>query len=240
VIAATARELRDAAEASTDASGYFAAMYALVTERIAGSIDAQGFVDGARMDAFATVFAARYLRARADPSGRPRCWQASFDVVDDPHLLIVQHLLLGINAHVNHDLPLAVVDVARAGDGLAAVRADFDAVNDVLADAYDDVLERLDGVSRWSNEVARLGGGRLVNFSLRVARRQAWSAAERLYLIDDADDAERHRRELDRLVAVLAYLITRPPRLARPLLWVSRRLEEDDPATVTARLLAGT
>ncbi len=48
---------------------------------------------------------------------RPRCWQASWDVAGDASLLIVQHLLLGINADVNHDLALAVVEVAdQTGD----------------------------------------------------------------------------------------------------------------------------
>jgi hypothetical protein len=42
---------------------------------------------------------------------------------------------------------------------------------------------------------------------------------------------------LDRLVTVLAYLVTRPPAAARPLLFLARRLEESDPRTVTRALL---
>jgi hypothetical protein len=159
-------------------------------------------------------------------------------VADDRSLLIVQHLLLGINAHVNHDLAQATADVARATGSLVAVRPDFEAVNAILAETYEDVLADLDGVSRWANEAATLGGGRAFNFSLQVARRQAWGAAERLYALgDDAVARRAYVAELDRLVSVLAYLVTKPPLWARPLVWVARRLEQDDPPTVTAALL---
>ena len=166
----------------------------------------------------------------------PRCWTATWDVAARGDLLVVQHLLLGINAHVNYDLPRAVVEVAGRGGDLAAVRPDFDAVNDVLADTYTAVLRDLDRVTRWANEAAALGGGRAFNFSLRAARRQAWGAAERLHPLDDAGRAA-YAAELDRLVSVLAYLVTRPPVAARPFVWLARRLEEQDPLVVTTALL---
>ncbi|HEX6311864.1 MAG TPA: DUF5995 family protein, partial [Acidimicrobiia bacterium] len=231
-----ADELRSIARSAGDAAGYFPALYARVTTEIAASIEAGRFDDGARMDAFATTFAAYYLRTWRNEIPRPRCWQASWDVAAGGGLLVVQHLLLGINAHVNHDLPQAVVEVAdRTGD-LEGVHGDFDAVNDVLAAASVGILRDLDRVSRWANEVAALGGGRAFHFSLRVARRQAWNAAERLFALD----APRRRddvRELDRLVSVLAYLITRPAFPASVLVSVARRLEEHDPSVVVAALL---
>lgn len=235
-----ANELRAIAQAATDASGYFPALYSRVTGRIADSIDAGKFEAPERMDAFASTFAGYFTRAwhNQGQGDRPRCWQACWDVAGDRSLLIVQHLFLGINAHVNHDLALATVDVARASGDLAGVRPDFDAVNDVLADVYVDVLRGLDMVSRFANEAAALGGGRAFNFSLRVARRQAWGGAERLYKLDEGSAAAAaYKAELDRLVSVLAYLITQPPAPARPLLWLARRLEEKDPAKVVAALI---
>jgi hypothetical protein len=151
-------------------------------------------------------------------------------------MLIVQHLLLGINAHVNHDLPLAVVAAADASGSLASIRRDFDAVNDVLAATYVDIVADLDRVSRWVTRVARVGGDRAFNFSLRRARAQAWSAATWMHPLDAAGRA-RAAAELDRVVPVLAYLITQPPSLARPVLRVVRRLEERDTATVVLALL---
>lgn len=236
MIADTADELRAIALAATDASGYFPALYARVTARIGASIGAGTFADGPAVDRFATGFASYYTAALGNPVGRPRCWQASWDVAKDSRLLIVQHLLLGINAHVNHDLPLAVVDVADQRGDLLSIRPDFDAVNDVLAATYVDVVRDLDRVSRWVNGAARLGGGRVFNFSLRAARAQAWQAATRMYTLSDSGRLD-YAGELDRLVSVLAYMITRPPPVVRPLLSLARRLEEGDSTKVITAML---
>jgi hypothetical protein len=235
-IDAIADELHHDASAATDAIGYFAALYSQVTRRISESIKNGTFRDPAEMDAFACSFASLYTGAFAQTVPRPRCWQATWDVAADGSLLIVQHLLLAINAHVNHDLPFAVATAADQRGDLQSIRPDFDAVNDVLAATYVDVQRQLDTVSRWTNAAASIGGGRLFNFSLTVARRQAWDAAARIYLLDAAG-RQHYEAELDRLVCVLAYMITKPPAAARPLLWVARKLEEHDPKKVTTALL---
>jgi hypothetical protein len=157
-------------------------------------------------------------------------------VAGDPRLLIVQHLLLGINAHVNYDLPRAVVEAADERGDLLSIRHDFDAVNDVLADTYVDVVKDLDRVSRWVNSAARLGGGRAFNFSLKLARARAWQAATAMYALS-AEGRRGYAEELDRLVSVLAFLITRPSPVVRPLLSMARRLEEHDTTKVVAAML---
>jgi hypothetical protein len=237
VIEGIAAELRDRAVAATDAGGYFAAMYARVTRRIALGIAEGRFEDPERMDRFASTFAGHYLRAVGSPADAPRCWRASWDVAGDADLLIVQHLLLGINAHVNHDLGLAVVDLAGpAPADLAAIRPDFDLVNLVLAETQEGVMADLGRVSRWTHLADRLLGGRLFHFSLTVARDQAWRTAVRLHATDPAE-RPADIAELDRLVSVVAYRITRPPSLATPLLRLARRLEERDHARVVRALL---
>ena len=236
MIRETADELRTIAQSCTDAAGYFPAMYSRVTTEIANSIDVQAFVGGDRMDVFATEFASRYTRAWRQEVPRPRCWQASWDVADDGNLLIVQHLLLGINAHVNYDLPQAAAAATRATGDLASVREDFDTVNDVLASVSVGVLDDLDRLSHWTSMVAALGGGRAFNFSLRVARARAWDAAERLYALDEHQQRD-YLAELDELVSVLAYLITRPPIPVAVFAFVARLLEQRDPKRVITGLL---
>jgi Family of unknown function (DUF5995) len=233
--AATA--LRAIARSQPDALGYFPALYARVTDRVAAGISERRFEDGPRMDAFITEFADHYLQAFRERATRARCWQACWDVVHPDALLIVQHLLLGINAHVNYDLPQTVAGIARRDGDWSAVRRDFDAVNSILAATAVDVLRDLDRVSRWTNEVASLGGGRLFNFSLRAARDQAWFAAQRLAGMD-AEQESGYLRELDDLVAVLAYLISRPLVPGASLIVrLARHLENRRPTEVTAALL---
>ncbi|MEY2552573.1 MAG: hypothetical protein QOC57_433 [Ilumatobacteraceae bacterium] len=236
MIADTAKDLRAVALAARDASGYFPALYSRVTARIGASIEAGSFADGPRIDRLATGFASHYVAAADDHPRSARSWQACWSVVADQRLLIVQHLLLGINAHVNYDLPRAVVEVADERGDLLSIRHDFDVVNDVLAATYVDVVKDLDRVSRWANTAARIGGGRAFNFSLRLARDRAWQAASAMYAL--SPDARRgYAEELDRLVAVLAFLITRPSQVMRPLLSLARRLEEHDSTKVITALL---
>ena len=236
MIRETAAELRDIAESCTDAAGYFPALYSRVTSQVAGSIDNSVFADGERMNVLATNFAEHYVQAWRNVIERPRCWQASWDVVGDDRLLIVQHLLLGINAHVNYDLPQATAKAGRRAGDLSSVRGDFDAINDVLTTTSGLVLRDLDHVVRWANEIAALGGGTVFNFSLQVARDRAWQAAERLFAMDD--DAQRaYLEELDEAVSVVAYLVTRPSLPVEILVRVARRFEPHDARRVIAALL---
>lgn len=231
--------LRAVAEAAPDAAGFFPAMYAEVTAAVERRCADGGFDNPDRMLRFIDVFAGFYLRAEADRAAATGSWRATWDVAADRGLLVVQHLLLGMNAHINLDLPQAVVRVADAGGGLAAVRADFDAVNDVLLELYGHVLRRLGGVARWTSAAASLGGGRLFRFSLLTARRQAWEAAQRLEPLDAAG-RQAYVDELDRLTGVLAYLITRPLPPVSWLLPVLRAGEPADPRVVTRALLGPT
>lgn len=236
MIEQTVDQLRDLALEAGDAAGYFPALYVRVTGDIAAGIRDHQFEDGKRMEQLVDAFAGYYIRARTSQVPVPRCWQATWDVAGDPNLVIVQHLLLGTNAHVNHDLAQAVVEVAPHHGGLEAVRDDFDTVNDVLVGAFAGVIRDLDTVSRWASEAATFGGGRLFNFSLRVARSQAWGAAERLDPMDEAGRRD-YTSELDELVSVLAYLITRPICPVGLAAWLARRCEHRDPRAVTGALL---
>ncbi len=232
----TVDELRSVALAADDATGYFPAMYARVTERIQVAAADGRFGDAERMERFARSFARWYLRSRPVSVNTPTCWKAAFDVADDERLLIVQQLLLGINAHVNHDLPQVVVELAPPRGGLDPLRADFDAVNDILADTLPIVVGDLGRVSRWVNLVTMRGGGKVFNFSLGAARAQAWQSAECLHALDGIA-LQAGVAELDDVVAALAYLVTRPNRPMSWLVPVARRMDEHDPATVTSSLL---
>ena len=248
VLGPTIEELRAVALAADDAGGFFAAMYARVTDRVQGAIADGRFGDGARMARFARTFADWYVGPRHGTRALPDCWKAADDVSDDRRLLIVQHLLLGMNAHVNHDLPQVVVELAGAGqpDGAADepsldgslddLRPDFDAINDILAATQPEILRDLGRVAGWTQLAVAWGGGRVFNFSLARARDQAWGSAERLHRAG-ANDRRADVAELDRLVTVLAHLITRPSAPVSWLLPIPRWLEEDDPRLVTRQLL---
>ena len=59
--------------------------------------------------------------------------------------MILQHVLVGMNAHINYDLPLAVIAAAN-GDKIADLEQDFNAINDILADLLDPVQTVIDAL----------------------------------------------------------------------------------------------
>lgn len=173
-------------------AGYFAAIYRKVTAKVKEGIANGFFDDGPRMERLDVVFARRYLDALRDfQHHRPptRSWARAFDALADPRPIIVQHLLLGINAHINLDLGIAAAQVAP-GAQLPGLRRDFDRINEILgllvARVMSDVGEvsPLIGLLDWA-------GGRddevLVNFSLDIARTEAWRFATELAPIPRPD-----------------------------------------------------
>jgi hypothetical protein len=228
--------------AAGDRNGYFAAMYVAVTNTMRQRAADGHFNDAARMERFVAAFAARYLDAiDAWRRGAPcaASWRAAFEVARGWRPIIVQHLLLGMNAHINLDLGVVASAAGDAG-GLDAVRADFDAVNDVLGELIDGCQGALDEVSPWCDLADRVGGRgdeSLIRFSLVVARRQAWSVATRLSGMNAAD-RDREIAAVDHATAGVAYVVGHPGLAASAVLLAVRARERATPADVMRRLQA--
>src|SRR5215510_6312535 len=91
--------------------GYFAALYRNVTISVKNAILNGRFEDGERMEMLDVNFANRYLEAyelHSKGETPTASWQVSFEAAGHWRPLILQHLLLGINAHINLDLGIAV------------------------------------------------------------------------------------------------------------------------------------
>ena len=90
--------------------GFFAALYRKVTIKVKEGIVAGRFDDGPRMERLDVIFANRYLEAltRLGSGQAPTpCWALSFEAAATWPPIILQHLLLGMNAHINFDLGIA-------------------------------------------------------------------------------------------------------------------------------------
>ena len=124
-----------------DGVAVFNRMYLTVTERIAAIIEQPGvgsatFGDAMTMAELDVRFANLWLTAYdADAAGRaaPPAWRPLFEARRGGRVP-VQYAVAGMNSHIEHDLPLAVVDTCRSRDlEPDALQADYEAVNDVLA-----------------------------------------------------------------------------------------------------------
>ncbi|MGH9179831.1 MAG: DUF5995 family protein [Acidimicrobiales bacterium] len=211
--------------------GYFAAMYRTVTSKVAEGIEGGYFDDGPRMARLDVCFANRYLAALAafDDGGRPtRSWELAFEAGGAARLLILQHLLLGINAHINLDLGIAAATTSP-GEELPALRRDFDRINEILALLIGGVERDLGEVSPWIRFLSAVGGRHdeeVVRFSIEVARTEAWRFATELAPLDPADWAGPIGAR-DARVARLARRVTNPGWLTAALLLIRSRESND-------------
>src|SRR5215472_18545035 len=162
--------------------GYFAGLYRRVTQAVKEGIAQGKFDNGPLMERLDVNFASRYLDALQQfRSGQPptRCWLVAFQAVSRWQPLVVQHLLAGINAHINLDLGIAAA-VTAPGTQLPALQADFDQINQVLAGLVSTVEKEIAAVSPLLGLLETLSlktDSAIIDFSLDEARKFAWDHA---------------------------------------------------------------
>ena len=169
--------------------GYFAAMYRSVTAKVGEGIAAGFFDDGPRMENLAVGFAARYLHALGsfEAGRRPtRSWDVAFRAAENRRTILLQHLLAGVNAHINLDLGIAAAEAAP-GPALPSLRRDFDRINEILALGLERVQRAVATVSPCLGLLDRTGGrhdDEVIRFSIDKARAGAWRFATELAPLD--------------------------------------------------------
>lgn len=162
--------------------GYFATLYRNVTIKVKEGIAAGVFEDGPRMERLDVAFANRYLAAlESFRQNQPirNCWRVAFQTSPDYWPLIIQHLLIGTNAHVNFDLGIAAGGIAP-GAQLPALREDFDRINNILGGMILKVRTDVEELSPWIkflDQLAPTAEDRIINFSLGKSRASAWLVA---------------------------------------------------------------
>jgi hypothetical protein len=137
----------------------------------------------------------------------PSCWQALFSCRGQVQIARIQFALAGINAHINHDLPEAIVATCKAmGTGPrhgTEQYVDYTAVNTTLDGLIDEAKRTLN--------VRLLGDALppvshledlLAAWSVSAAREKAWLNSEVLWHLESAPDlANGFMDSLDGLTA---------------------------------------
>jgi len=127
-----------------DGVGVFNRVYLQVTEMVLERLQEGGvFHDDAFMAELDVRFADLWFDAYDAPEDDvPRAWSPLFDSRLTPGVLPIQFALAGINAHIEHDLPLAVVRTCEARGKRPTsegVRSDYEKVNDLLTDVEGEI-----------------------------------------------------------------------------------------------------
>lgn len=227
----------DDTRARRDPLGYFAALYRQVTLKVQEGIREGFFENGTRMAGFDAAFANRYFAAYQafQAGGKPaKSWQVAFNSTRAGQI-ILQDLLVGINAHINLDLGVAAAD--RFPNNLESFRGDFVKINQILAALVSGVEAVIGQFSPLIDLLDRVGGrdgDAVLNFSMEAARDDAWNHAVILALQPPALRPYTIQA-IDRKVAFLGRLITQPGGLASRVVGLIRDTESRDvPAVIDA------
>jgi hypothetical protein len=204
-----------------DGVAAFNRMYLQVTELVAARITHGYFRNEEFMTRLDVVFAGLYLAAVEAPAGRAaHCWRPLFERRARP-LLPVQFALAGMNAHINHDLPVAVVRTCRQlglRPGSAGVREDYQRITEILSEVHEEVRQSfLDGlvldVDREVSPLVTLIG----SWSVGRARDAAWVNTEVLWQLRGRSGLDRDFREtLSRSVGMASRQLLLPVVLPVP------------------------
>jgi hypothetical protein len=128
----------DARLPDSDGVKWFNFLYLEVTKAV--QADRSGWKDWPFLQQFGVVFAGLYFDAVAswerEPTRTPHAWRPLLRARNDRKLARIQFALAGMNAHINHDLPVALGRLAEP-DGQFPSRdgaryADYRHVNDIL------------------------------------------------------------------------------------------------------------
>jgi hypothetical protein len=204
---------------SRDGVAAFTTLYLAVTEAVAGSARAQSFEDERFTRALDVTFANLYfdaLRAFVTRGTVPAAWAPLVEARGRHDVFPLQFALAGMNAHINRDLPVAVVatcerlgvDLRKSSpqhrdyrriDGILAATEARVKVNFVAGElaALDTALGQLDDcVAMWKVE---------------RARQAAWVNAEALWALRGAPRLQaRFLVTLDRMVGFAGRGLVRP------------------------------
>lgn len=196
-------------ESTSDRRAIFLNCYTLMTQNMHAAIQAQEFRDRNWMHNFVIRFADFYFDAlqayESKKSSTPAVWTRAHDAAQKPGTHVLQLLLLGINAHINYDLVLTLVDILEpewghlTADARAERRYDYNLTNDIIARTIDVVQDQVVERENPLMDVVDKSLGRfdewLISQMITNWRDDVWDEAAGIMT---ATDAQERQRLLDR------------------------------------------
>ena len=171
-----------------DGLKWFNWLYLQVTQAVEARIAAGGFTDPAWLAQLDVQFARLYFGAlQSSLSQQPTagCWQAVFESRNQVAIARIQFALAGINAHINHDLPEAIVatcEVTNTVPDRGTHYNDYTALNSTLDSLVESAKQTLNvrllgdalpAVSHLEDTIAA--------WNVSAAREAAWQNAFALW-----------------------------------------------------------
>lgn len=163
-------------------AGYFACTYRIMTAQVLKGIQQKKFEDNARMTKLDIAFASRYLDAWENYSKGKKCtnsWYMAFEATKNKDLLILQHIFLGMNAHINLDLGISAASI-MPNRKINPLKTDFERINSVIASINQNVQDSLNKICYPVELIDKLSNGKdnaVLDFAISKARDTSWATA---------------------------------------------------------------
>mgnify|MGYP005848538785 CR=1 FL=1 len=201
-------------EQTADRRAIFLNCYMLMTQNMLAAIADGEFNDSTWMRTFLHRFADYYFEAveafELDSPATPAIWRLAHRAAREPKTLVLQNLFLGINAHINYDLVLTLVDMldsewAQLSEQQRQQRyGDHCHVNQIISQTVDLVQDTV--VERYApfmDLVDKLFGSldeQLTAYLISQWRTEVWEEAVRLLETPQPSEREKLRQQLEATV----------------------------------------
>jgi hypothetical protein len=171
-----------------DGLKWFNRLYMMVTSEV-DLRPATTWKDAVWLDRLDVIFAGLYFKAVASfvsqSADAPNAWDALMEARFRGGIDRIQYALAGMNAHINHDLALALIETNRQSNinpnHLSPQYTDYDAVNQLLNEVMPNALNVLaTGIlGQLAQDTGKIG--RLLAFwNIVKARNLAWDFSDHL------------------------------------------------------------
>ena len=198
-------------EQVSDRRAEFLTCYRLMTSSMFVAIDAGEFHDPVWVTCLLHHFAEYYFVALEDyehgSAGTPAVWRLTFDTVRQRDVLVLQNLLLGINAHINYDLVLALVDLLESDwESLTPEHRqmryeDHHHVNEIIGrtvdSVQDQVVERALPIMEFVDDLLGPVDEWIASRTIGHWREAVWNAAVQMLESSDEEEREMLRGEVE-------------------------------------------
>ena len=213
-------------EKSNDPLGYFAVLYQRVTVKVKEGIMTNYFADGPRMEILDVVFAKKYIDAWdawKNNKEVSESWEKAFLFSKKNWPVVLQHLLIGMNAHINLDLGVAAAEISK-NKNIEDLKNDFFRINEILSSLVNEIQNNLSSIWPALKKILSKTGkidDFLVDFSMELARDGAWEFAQNIVGLPKIDFNNQVKIR-DKKIAQKASIITQPKPWIKIILWIVR------------------
>jgi hypothetical protein len=187
-------ETIDKALPADDGVAYFNRVYRKVTEEVEVAVRGTTFENVEFLHRLDVIFANRYFAAVGNDARGEKvegAWAPLFEERDRPNTAPIQFVLAGMNAHINNDLSLSVVDTCRdlelVPEPETPQHRDYTVTNGILHTVQDSIkgwfatglIATLDRAMGKLDDACAM-------WSIRAGREQAWGRAETIWALTDS------------------------------------------------------